>query len=691
MENEASGARAKVILPGEEETSNSLEDEVKNGNIEPSLNKNEEKSDTQNNKEKERTERVLNLVPEPEGDENEPGISEGENESLRALILKNAKSRHSINPASTSEPAVTKIEAQGKKKTENGKTSKALEAGEASWGDKSEEGLDSGTTGAKAGITEEGSGKTEASGQETPQTSEAPKPVKVRKPFNKKLFKKVMKGIGSAVAVILVLAYLVGLIVFAGHFYPDTRINGIECGMKTPSEAEELISLAISGYEIEIDGRNDLKDTISSEEINLMPVFNGEVKKTLKSQKPYIWFLCLGKPYDYNVEGVTLYSKEALRKRISEMPFFAAENIIAPKDAYIGEITDEGYAITEEDNGSVPIEGNIIATVSSALDTLEKTVSIDDDTCYETAKITSEDKELNTLKDNLNDYCAAKIIYKFGDEEEILDGKQISEWIKVEGTEVEFDEEKVSEYVKSLARRHDTFGQPHAFTTHSGEQITITQGAYGWWINRPQETEELIAAIKSGYRGERTPVYKEVAAQYGEPDYGNNYVEIDLTAQHLWVYKDGAVVAESDCVSGNISKNNGTHVGIYGITYKERDATLSGSNYASHVSYWMPFNGNEGMHDATWRSSFGGDIYLTSGSHGCVNLPLENARKIYDLVEKGEAVIIYGGKKYTPPPAQETPAETPEIVDPALQLQMLINAGILNPDGTIPETTTVQE
>ena len=147
-------------------------------------------------------------------------------------------------------------------------------------------------------------------------------------------------------------------------------------------------------------------------------------------------------------------------------------------------------------------------------------------------------------------------------------------------------------------------------------------------------------------------------------------------------------MTESDCVSGNISKNNGTHVGIYGITYKERNATLRGANYASHVSYWMPFNGNEGMHDASWRSSFGGDIYLTGGSHGCVNLPVANAEKIFNVVEKGEAVIVYGGKTYTPP--QPQPVD-PLTLDPMQQLQLLIDAGILNPDGTIPETTTVQE
>ncbi len=511
-----------------------------------------------------------------------------------------------------------------------------------------------------------------------------PKPRWKLKPPNP----RVIKRIAACLVILVLVGYLTGLVIFSFVFYPQTVLNGIDCGMKTASETEKLISEAVSGYEIDIEGRNGIKGTITSKDISLMPVFHGEVKKTLKGQKPFAWFILFNRPVEYNVEEVTLYSKEALRQCIDKMPFFEPQNIIAPQNAYIGDITDEGYVITKEDNGAVPLKEEIVAFVGNAVDTLERSVSIDNDVCYKAAEVTSTDKELNTLVENLNAYCAAKITYKFGTSEEVLDGSSIAEWITVDGTEVSFDEAKVSEYVTALAKRYDTFGQPHKFRTHSGEEITVTQGAYGWWIDRPAETEGLIEAIKSGYRGERTPVYKSEGAVRGENDYGDDYVEIDLTSQHVWVYKGGKVVAESDCVSGNISKNNGTHVGIYGITYKERNATLRGANYASHVSYWMPFNGNEGMHDATWRSSFGGDIYLTSGSHGCVNLPLANASKIFDAVEKGEAVIVYGGKTYTPPAPQPV---DPLTLDPMQQLQLLIDAGILNPDGTIPETTTVQE
>lgn len=217
--------------------------------------------------------------------------------------------------------------------------------------------------------------------------------------------------------------------------------------------------------------------------------------------------------------------------------------------------------------------------------------------------------------------------------------------------------------------------------------ITITEGAYGWWMNRSAETEELTEQIKRGRSGERTPVYRAQAAQYGENDIGDSYVEIDLTSQHLWVYKEGKLVEETDFVSGNVSRGYNTPVGIYSITYKERNATLRGANYASHVDYWMPFNGNVGMHDASWRSSFGEDIYLRGGSHGCVNLPVKKAEVIYEYVEQGEPVIVYGGNTSVPRVVEEQPVPQPEEtavpeLTPEQQLQLLIDAGLVNPDGT---------
>ena len=141
---------------------------------------------------------------------------------------------------------------------------------------------------------------------------------------------------------------------------------------------------------------------------------------------------------------------------------------------------------------------------------------------------------------------------------------------------------------------------------------------------------------------EREPIYSSVAYARGRDDIGSSYVEIDLTNQHLYLVIDNNIILESDFVSGNMLYADCiTPAGVFGITYKTKNAVLRGANYRTPVNYWMPFNGNIGMHDATWRKKFGGEIYQTNGSHGCINLPLEVAEEIYVYMEERFPVICY--------------------------------------------------
>jgi lipoprotein-anchoring transpeptidase ErfK/SrfK len=126
---------------------------------------------------------------------------------------------------------------------------------------------------------------------------------------------------------------------------------------------------------------------------------------------------------------------------------------------------------------------------------------------------------------------------------------------------------------------------------------------------------------------------------------GSTYVEVDLSNQKAYYYDNGTITWSSDIVSGNVSENNQTPVGVFAINkYMTKDTVLigEGNSYQTPVSYWMPFVGNSvGLHDATWRSYFGGTIYKTNGSHGCVNLPPEKAKALYSLVSVGTPVIVH--------------------------------------------------
>ena len=151
----------------------------------------------------------------------------------------------------------------------------------------------------------------------------------------------------------------------------------------------------------------------------------------------------------------------------------------------------------------------------------------------------------------------------------------------------------------------------------------------------------MTAELLDGVVVERAPVYSTEGASRTGQDYGNTYVEVDLTNQKVYLVEGGNVTLETDCVTGSVARGTTTPPGIWGITYKARDAVLRGPGYASPVSYWMPFNKGIGLHDATWRGSFGGTIYRYSGSHGCVNLPKKAAQTIFSVAYKNMPVICH--------------------------------------------------
>lgn len=249
---------------------------------------------------------------------------------------------------------------------------------------------------------------------------------------------------------------------------------------------------------------------------------------------------------------------------------------------------------------------------------------------------------LTPMEQAQKDLAGVTVTYQFGDQSEVLDSDRILSWLKEqEDGSVAIDEQQAKAFVKELAEKYDTAYTTRTFHTTGGRDIQIAQGDYGWRIDQEAETKHLLELLAAKQSATCEPIYAQTAAVHAKNDWGTTYVEVSLTDQYLWLYKDGHCILESYFVSGNPTRGHATPKGIYGLTYKTRDATLSGEGYDSKVKYWMPFNRNVGLHDAPWRKTFGGQIYKNNGSHGCINLPPANAAKIYENVDKNTPVIVY--------------------------------------------------
>lgn len=502
--------------------------------------------------------------------------------------------------------------------------------------------------------------------------------------------------VGVILGIVILLYFLIGSI-YRKVFFPGTIVNGINISGLNTAEAFSAVNTAAEEYVLTLIEDDENIEYIPGGSIGLYVADDSALQAILDTQNMLTWGLEIfhDKKYSLNIDS----DQEKLRTALNSLSCMDSSKWISPENARIVYEKNTGYQIVPETAGNEVQADVLFEAVLNAVCSLDENLSFADAGVYKLPKISSEDPSLQEQLALLQSYSDMTVTYQFGSQTEVLDSDTISEWISVSGSgRRRFDREAVAEYVKGLAKKHNTSYAPKTLETSYGETVTIKNGYYGWLIDKEAEVDALMAILREGKSVTREPIYSMEAASHDGPDYGDTYVEINLTAQHLFYYKDGELVIESDFVSGNPSRGNETPGGAYSITYTERNATLKGQNYRTPVSYWMPFNGNIGMHDSSWRSTYGGSIYKTNGSHGCINLPPAAAKTIFENIEKGVPVLCYhlsgteqahatnlsGNQVITPPTVPEVEPEIPLLPEGVIPP----DAQVL-PEGTIPPDAQV--
>lgn len=456
---------------------------------------------------------------------------------------------------------------------------------------------------------------------------------------------KIVAIAGCATLAVLLLLYIGFAIYFSKHFYFGTKINNANCSGLTSSKAKEEILNKLDSYTLTLEEANDKTEQITSDDINMQTEITTDLSSLKKEQYALLWPACIFKKYNYTADVKLSYDDKKLSDTISSLECMKEENMTEAKNAQIEyNEKEKKYIIKDEEPGTIIDKTKVAKLITTAVDDLKATFNMRDEGCYQEPEYTAKSAEVTDAVKTLNNYLKSVVTYNILEHKEVVDASTFREWISWNDKyEISVNSDSAKSKVSEWAGKYNTSGKTKVLDTSYGAPVNITAGNYGWKINVSDTTAELVDAVKSGESVNKEPVYSLKAASTGDPakDYGNSYVEINLGTQHLFLYINGSLVIETDFVSGKVTNGNATPVGIYPITYKQSPAVLRGANYASPVTYWMPFNGGVGMHDATWRSKFGGNIYYNSGSHGCINLPIAAAKTIYQNVSAGMPVIVY--------------------------------------------------
>ena len=452
---------------------------------------------------------------------------------------------------------------------------------------------------------------------------------------------------GSIVGGLLVI-YLGISAFFIGHFYINTTINGKDFSGKTVEDVEAYFKEQVQDYQLTLIEMDNATDVIDGSEISLEYEESSEIEDALKAQNPLLWVKAFFSRSSTDVTVSVNYDQAALEEKIQTIQAVTNEQT-EPVSAY-PKFDGNSFVVEPEVYGTAVDMDVLSEKITMAVTEFEPSLDLLEEECYKLPKYTSDSPEVQAACDTMNEYCKASVTYTMT-ENVVVDKTLISTWLSYDDNMQEtFNEDAVREWMREFGSTYDTVGTTRTITTPTGKTAEVSGGTYGWSIDEDTETQNLINSIKNGEVVTREPAYAQTAASHSAQDWGTTYLEVDLSTQHMWYIVNGSVALETDVVTGLPTADRQTPAGVYYILYTERNATLKGETdpktgkpiYETPVAYWMPFTWQgHGFHDATWQPGFGGNLYQTLGSHGCVNMPLDQAGNLFNMLSAGTPVVIH--------------------------------------------------
>lgn len=458
--------------------------------------------------------------------------------------------------------------------------------------------------------------------------------------------------ITGGVLSVICLIYVAISVYFMSHFFVNTKINGKNFSGKTASDVEKYLQTNIKDYKLTILENEGRQDVISGSEIGLEYRAGTETEKLLKDQNGFAWPKAFFMENSRKVSVNVSYNEESLNQRISQLSCLQTEQ--TPAENAKPEFDGNQYVIKPEVYGNAVDKERLTEQVKVHITEFQPQLDMVETKCYAKPKYTEDSKEVQEACDAMNKYVNASITYPMN-EPVVVDKALISQWLQVDGEmKVSLNTEAMKQWFTAFGDKYDTQGTTRTFTTPAGKSATVTGGTYGWSIDEDTELVNLQNSILNGEVVTREPAYYAggTAAAHSGQDWGNTYAEVDMSAQHMWYIQNGQVVLETDVVTGEPIPSKITPEGVYSLMWKQPNSVLVGDinpdtgepAYRTKVKYWMQVTSSGvGFHDAIWQTAFGGTLYQIpgTGSHGCINMPLDQAGALFNMIEPGTPVIFH--------------------------------------------------
>ena len=449
-----------------------------------------------------------------------------------------------------------------------------------------------------------------------------------------------------AIMILLGLLYISLAVYYEDNFSFGTYINGIYCTGKTTEEVNNELNRNFGEHNEFTITRNEKVYRIDLADIQFSYDFKEPLEIYRARQNSFLWIENLFHDKDeMNLHPDGIYNVNAFEEKIDALNLFQNDT----ENKVNIEFTQDGYQLKDGKLNRLN-EKTVKKALAEALDNGILSINLDDTKYMDTPDYSAEDESIFAVYNQINAFQNRRICILFGEEKRQLTKMELAETLRVDENSIpvltsedklEFDEESVRELANKIAGEYNTYGNHH-FLNHDGISVYLSKGNYGNEIDEEKEEEWLLETLINGTQEEEhKPTFLHTANYLGKDDIGDTYIEISISEQKLFYFVDGKLSLETDVVTGNTTRKRGTPQRVCYVYGKQERRVLRGPGYASFVNYWMPVSGNIGIHDAPWRTEYGGDIYKTNGSHGCINTPFDKMQELYEEVEIGTPVIIY--------------------------------------------------
>ena len=440
------------------------------------------------------------------------------------------------------------------------------------------------------------------------------------------------------------------------RFLPGTRILGVDCSNMTVEQAAGALDGAAGASVISLGDATGVQVV----DIPLRRFFDEDTIPALVSdaftrQRSeaawYDWFFERTRDYSSRpLEGITTAEvKSVLRDVLA-----GQADRTGPINARV-EITDTGYTLIAEEPGNlvnVLVSSAALVAPLRELDDLAAGVgAVVAEGALIPPAVTADSPRITRVTEALEAYLGVTITLDFGDGSTYTltreDIRSVSQ-VELAGSRVVCrpDEALVAELTEVLIADYGVDGVFAKFrhASQTRPYVYYRVGDTGWIMDREGLSQQVYDALSAREDAVIVPDYDYT--WYWQEIYrynrvGDTYIEISLDNQYMWCYLNGELLIETPIVTGNIAEHNDTRRGCFRIAYKTGNLYLNGPTWHDWVEFWMPFDGGIGLHDSSWRDVYGGDIYLTDGSHGCINTPRDAMEVIYANYRVNDYVIVY--------------------------------------------------